>query len=239
MQILPWLHIVGSGQLGLSSPWDCHLYALQGEEGILLIDAGSGLSNDRVIHHLREAFGPRMAKGTILVTHRHADHAAGATALSQQLGDWTVVTSLQTEPFLTRGQRENSGYPTELNYLPCPIGRTFGDGDQLTVEGFSIKAIRVRGHSDDSYVFLVNERMLFTADVVFYGGVLGLINTPDSNLAHYCQDLPRLSGLEITGLFPSHGLFTIENGQRHIDAALGELRKGFVPRMIGQGDLIF
>ena len=36
----------------------------------------------------------------------------------------------------------------------------------------------------------------------------------------------------------SHGLFTLRFGQRHIDIALAQLAKGFVPRMVGQGDII-
>ena len=37
---------------------------------------------------------------------------------------------------------------------------------------------------------------------------------------------------------PAHGLFTLRFGQRHIDIALAQLAKGFVPRMVGQGDII-
>jgi hypothetical protein len=48
-----------------------------------------------------------------------------------------------------------------------------------------------------------------------------------------------LAGLGVDVLLAGHGLFTLAGGQRHIDMAREELSKGFVPRTIGQGDLIF
>lgn len=239
MRILPWLYLAGSRQFGLSSPWDCHIYALRREQGILLIDAGSGLANDRIIANLKAEFGEPLPRGSILITHQHADHAAGAQSLSRDLGGWPVHTSSLTAPVLTAGQSDVPGYPSELVYAPCPGVQTFAAGSTVEIEGFVMETIPVRGHSEDSVAFLIDGVHLFSADIVFYGGVLGLINAPGSDLAAYRQDLPKLAGRNIQGLYPSHGLFTIENGQQHIDAALVELQKGFVPRTIGQGDLIF
>lgn len=239
MRILPWLYLVGSRQFGLSSPWDCHVYALRRDQGILLIDAGSGLANDRIIANLKAEFGDPLSTGTILITHKHADHAAGAASLSTDLGGWPVHASSLTAPVLTAGQSDVPGYPSELVYAPCPHVHTFEAGSTLELQGFKIETIPVRGHSEDSVAFLIDDSHLFSADIVFYGGVIGLINALGSDLQGYRQDLPKLAGRNIQGLYPSHGLFTLENGQQHIDAALVELQKGFVPRSIGQGDLIF
>lgn len=240
MRILPWLHLAGSRQFGLSSPWDCHIYALRRPGGgILLIDAGSGLANHRIVANLKAEFGDPLPQGTILITHKHPDHAAGAASLSRDLGGWPVHTSTLTAPILTAGQSEAPGYPPELVYAPCSVAETFVPGATFDLQGFTIETIPVRGHSEDSIAFLVDGQDLFTADIVFYGGILGLINAPGSDLAVYRQDLPKLAGRNVRGLFPSHGLFTIENGQHHIDTALAALQGGFVPRTIGQGDLIF
>ena len=35
------------------------------------------------------------------------------------------------------------------------------------------------------------------------------------------------------------GMFTLVNGQKHVDCAIEQMTKGFVPRMVGQGDWIF
>ena len=55
----------------------------------------------------------------------------------------------------------------------------------------------------------------------------------------YRADLSKLRGLGVEGLFPGHGLFTLRDGQRHIDLAIEECQKGFLPRQIGQADIIF
>ena len=218
--------------------------------GILLIDSGSGLGHDRILANLREEFGADLGPGTILLTHRHPDHIGGAARLSAELG-WPVVTSALAAPVVMSGDEAGSGlagaqaqggYPADMRLEPCPVARQFGDGDVLELEGFSLRAIRVRGHSADSFAFLFEHggrRGLIAGDIVFYGGIVGLINSPDSSLQAYSEDIGKLEGLGVDILLPGHGLFTLNAGQRHIDMAREELRKGFVPRTIGQGDLIF
>lgn len=249
MRVTEWLYLVGSRQFGLSSRYDCHIYALRSPEGILLVDTGSGMGHGHVMQNLREEFGD-LSRGTILVTHKHPDHSCGAARLHRELG-WPVATSVYTAPILTSGNAEACGlagaqragvYPAELRLEPCPVGITFDDGDEAILAGFQIRAIRVRGHSEDSFAFAFEQagrRCLFSADIVFYGGVVGLINAPDSSMNGYLQDLEKLAGRDIDVLLPGHGLFTMMAGQIHIDRALREIRHGFIPRTIGQGDLIF
>lgn len=85
MTIAPWLAIVGSGQFGLSSRYDCHLYALRGPGGVVLVDTGSGIEQQAVIEHLRQELGD-LKQGAILITHKHPDHIGGAAGLSRALG---------------------------------------------------------------------------------------------------------------------------------------------------------
>jgi len=251
MRITPWLYMVGSRQFGLSSPCDCHIYALRGLDGrVLLIDAGSGLATPRVGENIAEEFGSN-AQGVILVTHKHPDHAAGTASLSTALG-WPVWTSVYTRDVLEGGDAQGSGlidaqavggYPVDMQYPACRVDRTFGDGDVIEpVAGFPMRAIRVRGHSDDAMVFYFEHagvRCLLSTDVVFYGGIIGLIHSQDSSLNGYRADFGKVASLRVDALLPSHGLFTLQDGQQHIDLAAEELRQGFVPRCIGQGDRIF
>lgn len=250
MRVTPWLYVVGSRQFGLSSRYDCHVYALRSTAGILLIDAGSGMAHDRILANLRAEFGSELGNGTILLTHRHPDHVCGAPRLSGELG-WPVVASIHTAPILISGDEVGSGladaqtkgaYPPDMRLDAWPVAQSFDDGDTLELEGFSLRAMRVRGHSSDSFAFLFahgGKCCLIAGDIVFYGGLVGLINAPDSSLQAYREDIGKLAGLGVDILLPGHGLFTLTNGQRHIDVAREELNKGFVPRSIGQGDLIF
>ena len=248
MRISPSLALVGSGQIGLSSRFDCHLYAVQAPEGVVLFDAGSGLKHDWVMDHLRAEF-PDLSRGAIVLTHAHPDHVCGAAALAEALG-WPVYASAIAKRIVEAGDeaaaglvatRAMGGYPPELRLRPCPVAGVYADGEPLTLCGFTLQPLAVRGHSPDSFVFLCEldgRRTLFAADVVFYGGILGLINVDGSDLAGFRADLPKLADLGVEALLPAHGLFTLRFGQRHIDTALAQLAKGFVPRMIGQGDII-
>ncbi len=248
MRISPSLAVVGSGQFGLSSRYDCHLYAVQAPEGVVLFDAGSGLKHDWVLGHLRKEFDD-LSRGAIVLTHAHPDHACGLGALAEALG-WPVYTSALSKPIVESGDeaaaglvatRAMGGYPPELRLAPCRVDGVYDDGAALILCGLSLTPIAVRGHSPDSFVFtckLDGLRTLFSADVVFYGGILGLINVDGSDLAGYRTDLPKLTNLGVESLLPAHGMFTLRFGQRHIDTALTQLAKGFVPRMVGQGDII-
>ena len=40
-------------------------------------------------------------------------------------------------------------------------------------------------------------------------------------------------------LFPGHGRFTLRGGQRHLDCAIAQAKQNFLPRQMGQWELIF
>jgi len=249
MRISPHLALVGDSQFGLSSPCDCHVYALRGPGGVVLIDSGSGLGEGEILAHLDSAF-PAVPVQAIVITHAHADHFAGASSLQGRFGCPVLAPAL-TRAVVEDGDEEGSGlrqaradggYPAELHLQPCPVSRAYAHGDRLALAGLTFDVIGVRGHSDDSSCLLVDldgQRTLFSADVVFYGGILGVINSRDSGIQGYRSDLPRLAGLQVQRLFPGHGLFTLKRGQEHIDLAIEKSRQGFLPRLIGQGDAIF
>jgi glyoxylase-like metal-dependent hydrolase (beta-lactamase superfamily II) len=95
-----------------------------------------------------------------------------------------------------------------------------------------LKMISVQGHTRDSTCFLWEEggrRALFTGDVVFYSGAIGLINADGSSLEDYRRDLPKLAALGVDMFFPGHSVFVLRNGQKHIDRALKKLQDFVLP----------
>ncbi len=249
MRITESLAIVGSMQFGLSGPLDCHVYALRGPDGVILIDAGAGTHTEQILRNTSVDL-PGHDIAALLVTHSHLDHSGGAAMIRQRTG-CRVVTPEPSRYVLERADEEACGlraareqgvYPSDFRLQACGVDEALHDGQVFVAGGVEFLAIHVRGHSQDAFCYLTHGNTgisLFSGDVVFYGGVLGVINLEGSGMDGYRADFHKLGGRNIQGFFPGHGLFTICGGQSHIDCAMKEIGKGFLPRQIGQGDLLF
>jgi glyoxylase-like metal-dependent hydrolase (beta-lactamase superfamily II) len=243
------LALVGSGQYGLSSPFDCSVWAIRAPDGIVLIEAGSGAATDRILSNIEADFGAQRIVAAV-TTHSHADHARGLASLRSRTG-CSVYAPHCSRAVIENGDEEGSGlrvarqmgiYPPDFHGVPCAVDVTLSDGAELEIAGLRILPLQVRGHSQDHFCLLCSagrEQWLFSGDCVFYGGVLGLINADGSDMAGYRSDFHKLTDLHVDGLFPGHGMFTLSDGQKHINAAAGTLQKGSLGRQIGQWDLIF
>ena len=250
MRITEQIYLVGSLQLGISGCWDCHVYLIKGSDGLVLIDAGSGTDSDKILENIRrEGFAPNDVKA-LLLTHNHFDHSCGAADIREKTG-CKVYLSEKTKPLLENATEMEVGldlakkqgvYPEWFEYRNCVVDQAVVDGDIFEIAGLEFTAITIEGHSPDSVCYLVEiegTQNLFTGDVLFYGGVIGLINAPGSTMDGYRRDLKKLADLNIDGFFPGHFLFTINHGQRHIDAAIEQCRKSSIPQTVGQIGVIF
>jgi glyoxylase-like metal-dependent hydrolase (beta-lactamase superfamily II) len=234
MRLHPRIALAGSGEIGLSDSWDCHIYLLDGGTELALIDAGGGRpdSYTRILRNIEaDGYDPQRIRH-ILLTHWHVDHARGAAGWRERLGA-PVYLPESERAYLEQG---------EAGIVPCPVDHGLQHGEQIQVGELSLEVIQVPGHSPGICAFLVDldgYRVLFAADIVFIHGVIGLINYAGSELGPYREYLPRLANRQIDALLPGHLLFALNNGQRHIDLALKALQAGFVPPSIGQSGITF
>lgn len=247
MRVSDSLAVVASFQFGLAGALDCHSYVLRGPAGLVLIDAGAGTHTQQILKNVAEDVPEDSIKALIL-THAHADHCGGAAGIREQTG-CVVIAPEPSKNIIEAGDDEASGlrrareqglYPSETRLARCKVDKAVSDGEIFSAAGLEFKAFHVRGHSPDAFCYFtraLGSPSLFSGDVVFYGGVLGVVNADGSGMEGYRADLQKLSGLGIEGLFPGHGLFTLRGGQRHIDSALEQMEKGFLGRQIGQEPL--
>lgn len=240
MKIMPGIYLVGAGMVGLSHSNDSYIYLLDGGGEPALIDAGVGLEIERIFANIEEdGFDPTKINKVIL-THTHADHAGGCKGMREKLRCKIFVPGDEVN-LLERGTDEELGliiakesgiYSPDYLFPHCSTDVVVSNGDAIWVGELQLRAIHIPGHSPGSTCYLLEHRgkhILFTGDVVFYDGEIGLLNYWGSNLADYRSYINRLANLSVDVLLPGHKLFTLRDGQQHIDRAISALKNLSVP----------
>jgi len=115
-------------------------------------------------------------------THLHADHITGLGALRDRTRCVTVM-----------------GEQSKVDVVSMRIA----NGDQLTVEGLSLDVLYTPGDTDDSYCFLIGDRV-FTGDTLLIRGT-GRTDFQNGDSRAQWESLQRLMRLpEETLVFPAH-----------------------------------
>ena len=240
MKIFSRTYMVGSGEFGLSNEMDCHVYLVDCGRELALVDTGVGLETDMILRNIRSEGFKAEDITTVLLTHCHADHAGGCRRIKEETGcsvaatrDEARVIEGGTDTELGLDVAKTSGiYPRSYRYEHCRVDKVVKHGDEIRVGECSFKVFEIPGHSWATACYLLElegRRALFSSDVVFYGGTIGLGNWPGSSLENYRKYLRRLGGLNVDILLPGHFTWTLRNGQKHIDRALENLKRAWVP----------
>jgi sulfur dioxygenase len=116
-------------------------------------------------------------------THLHADHITGLGALRDRTQCITVM-----------GEQSNVDV----------VSMRVGDGDKLTIEGVSLDVLYTPGHTDDSYSFVMADRV-FTGDTLLIRGTGRTDFQNGDPRAQYESLFGRLLKLhDETLVFPAH-----------------------------------
>jgi hydroxyacylglutathione hydrolase len=239
IELLPSIHLVASGRLGFSlgHPCDCNAYLLRGRETSVLIDAGCGLGTSATLAAIAEAKGPPVSD--ILLTHAHADHAAGAVALAERL-DARIHASAAAAAMLDACDEQATGlaearsagiYPAEVVLVPGePVQQlsvgpgSFGDQE--------IEVMESEGHARGHVCLIADRdgrRVLFSGDAVFARGRVAILDAPASDVPALADSLVRLSDAEPDALLPGHGAPALRDARAHIQIAIDAFARGALP----------
>jgi glyoxylase-like metal-dependent hydrolase (beta-lactamase superfamily II) len=141
-----------------------------------------GPDNERHLHEVLSAAG-RVA--TILLTHGHADHSAGARTLAELTG----------APVRALDRKFRFG------------AEGLAEGDVLAAAGLEIRVWTTPGHTADSLSFLVDDGAspaVLTGDTILGRGTT-VVAWPDGDLGAYLRSLRRLAELGPATVLPGHG----------------------------------
>src|SRR6266446_1812425 len=116
-------------------------------------------------------------------THLHADHITGLGALRDRTQCITVM-----------GERSNVDV----------VSMRLSEGDRLTIEGVALDVLYTPGHTDDSYSFVMNDRV-FTGDTLLIRGTGRTDFQNGDARAQYDSIFNRLLKLpQETLVYPAH-----------------------------------
>jgi glyoxylase-like metal-dependent hydrolase (beta-lactamase superfamily II) len=188
-------------------PMDNNAYLLRDASTgqAILIDAANEASR------LIELIGDTPV-GTIVTTHRHADH-------------WQALPEVQKHT-----GAEVVAHPADADFLPVSVTRRIEDGEVLAFGDAAVSVIHLRGHTPGSIAIcydasgrLSDGPHVFTGDSLFPGGV-GKTNTPHDFTSLFTDVTERLFGRlpDATWVYPGHGRDTTLGTER---PHLGEWRE--------------
>jgi glyoxylase-like metal-dependent hydrolase (beta-lactamase superfamily II) len=157
-----------------------------GERDLVLIDPGPQI--DAHIQALHSAVGERLK--WILCTHTHLDHSPAAHAMKKATG----------APIFGRIATQDGRQ--DADFAP---DRVFADGETVSADGVTMRAVHTPGHASNHLCYLLEERrILFTGDHIMQGSTV-VISPPDGDMQAYLASLDKLLALDLDRLAPGHG----------------------------------
>ena len=150
---------------------------LVGETAV--IDPGPDVASH--IDVIRAAM-PRLR--TILITHRHADHAPAAIPLRNATGARIVA-------------------PREVLDDSEVDQRVIG-GERIEVGDSWLEVIATPGHTNEHVCYLSPDGDLFTGDTILGSGTTAIF-PPDGHMGDYLASLAKLRALAPERIYPAHG----------------------------------
>jgi glyoxylase-like metal-dependent hydrolase (beta-lactamase superfamily II) len=178
-------------------------------EGVVVIDAlGSPSLAQQLMQQIRRVTDKPVVK--VIVTHYHADHVYGLQYFKERGAE--IIAPSGAEKYLNAPAAEARLEERRLSLDPWVNDETrliwpdryIEGAETLSVGGMDF-VMNVIGdaHSDaDMTVYVENERVLYSGDVIFEGRVpfLGSANT-----RLWLETLERMNSSELEALVPGHG----------------------------------
>ncbi len=200
---------------------NCYLVKTAG--GYVLIDTGLDRQRAHLERHLAGAGCKPGNLVLIVLTHGDTDHAGNCAYLRKKYGARIAIHHSESQ-VVERGDmtlsRKYLSRFAKTAFLLVGLGRSdrfepdlyLEDGQDLSAYGFDARVVHLPGHSHGSIGILMEDgdasaghgQILFCGDLLTNPGKPGLNALMDDHAAAN-DSLRKLSGLEISTVYPGHG----------------------------------
>jgi glyoxylase-like metal-dependent hydrolase (beta-lactamase superfamily II) len=168
-----------------TNTWVIGVAGSHGGQGTVVVDPGP--LDEGHLAQVADVAGDSVS--CVVLTHTHADHAAGAAELARSLG----VSLRAVDPSF------------------CVDAEPFGIGEVVAASGAEVRVLHTPGHSADSVCFVLrasNEQQasaIMTGDTILGRGTTAIV-APDGRLGEYLESMRQLQTLDANlTVLPGHG----------------------------------
>lgn len=176
---------------------DSNIYVIEGEDLVLIVDTGNGLSYQR-LRNLVSGY----ERGLVILTHYHFDHTGGAPILREEKPGFSFLMGEEDIRF------------SDLDFIE-PLSM-----ERIEIGSFSLEILRTPGHTPGSICLYDEDRgVLVSGDTLFPDG-FGRTDLPGGDSERMLETLRRLADLDFEILLPGHGRPLLSGGRRAAERAL-------------------
>jgi glyoxylase-like metal-dependent hydrolase (beta-lactamase superfamily II) len=159
-------------------------YTLDGTRSYLLGDCAVIDPGPLIDSHIEAILAALPGLTTILITHRHPDHAPAAIPLRRATGARIIAPP---------GVLEDD-----------EVDRRVTGGERLDVAGGELLVIATPGHTAEHVCYLTPEGELFSGDTILGAGTTTIF-PPDGHMGDYLRSLRTLRAHAPRRIHPAHG----------------------------------
>ena len=139
----------------------------------------------------------------IVITHTHRDHSPASRTIKAATGAAIVGCSPHRPAReLALGEINPLDAAADRDYAPDLV---MGDGDAVSGQGWSLRAVETPGHTANHLAFALDEEeTLFSGDHVMAWST-SIVAPPDGSMVAYMASIEKLRGADHRLYWPGHG----------------------------------
>jgi glyoxylase-like metal-dependent hydrolase (beta-lactamase superfamily II) len=157
-------------------------FTLDGTRTYLLGDSAVLDPGPDIASHIEAILDAQPRLATILITHRHGDHAPAAVPLKARTGARIVAPAGVLEE----------------------VDQRVRGGELVDVDGIAVQVIATPGHTTEHVCYLTPDGDLFSGDTILGEGTTAIF-PPDGHMGDYLRSLATLRALAPRRIYPAHG----------------------------------